>query len=301
MPASLALELVLSSLALAGEPRACEGGGFYVHTFYPQDGYTDVPTDGVVVFTGPQPAPGTLALTVDVDVGGQKLAGTLESVVGDVWVWRKDGAFAADTTYHVFARDEVDIYEFTFTTGDEPAAPPVAVAVGAVKLRQVEHAVIECLQETVCGCVEEQVVDTETRIRAEVSLPAAPEPFGAVNRALIQFAPDAGSFTDADASDGAWPTVGGTNRVHDLGLAGSWPGSEVCVRVSTIDPLGRRADGEAKCVPIGEVNTPPPAEDSEAGCGCAAAGGGLPALVVLVPLSRRSRRRSRRARRAGAA
>ncbi|MBL9102453.1 MAG: hypothetical protein JNL82_15945 [Myxococcales bacterium] len=290
MLASLALELMLSPLALAGEPRACEDGGFAVHTFYPQDGYTDVPTDGVVVFTGSQPAAGASGLTVDVDVGGQKLAGTLEVVAGDVWVWRKDGAFAADTAYHVFARDAVDIYEFTFTTGDEPAAPPVAVAVDEVKLRQVEHAVIECLQETVCGCVEEQVVDTEVRIRADVSLPDAPEPFGAVNRALIQFAPDVGSFTDAGASDGSWPIVGGTSRAHDLGLAGSWPGDEVCVRVSTIDPLGRRADGEAKCVPIGEVNEPPP-EEGEAGCGCAAAGGGLPALVVLVPLMRRRRAR----------
>lgn len=291
------IRLIFASLIIihgtaghAGEAQACtEGDGAHINRVWPAADATDVPIDGVVVIVGGIVGNSGDRLMVEVDVGGQKLAGTLEQTAGDVWVWRNDGPFLPDTTYHVFARGSFDLYDFTFTTGSEPAGPPVAQKVVDLEVMQVRYDITECVMEGLCDCYETKVVDFETRMRADVGLPGAPQPFGEFNRMVVQVATGADSFTEAGGSDFAWPSPALQSRKMDLGLAGSWPGQEVCARISVIDPLGRRADGEATCVPIGEANAPP---EDEAGCGCAATGDATPlALLLAWPLLRRRRAR----------
>lgn len=278
--AVLALALA-PRLAAAAEFRACETGeGFAVQAAWPEPDATDVPTDGIVVIVGTD-LDGLSEPRLGVELEGVALEGALGHVGSGVYVWQ-GAPFMPNTTYRLVSVDLSD--EGTaFTTGTAPAPLPPAPAAVDLELAQVEVEISECLQGLGACCVSSQVVDTELRMRATVTLPDPPAPFAAVNRAIVEVAPEPDFGAGVITSEQPWAEV----VTVELGEAGTWPGDQVCARVSVLDPLDRRVDGEPTCAPIGDVNVVP----DDPGCDCAATDTpGALLLVALVPLLRRRRR-----------
>ncbi|MCB9706766.1 MAG: hypothetical protein H6711_33285 [Myxococcales bacterium] len=288
-----AAPLLAAALALltARPSEACTPGNtaFTLTGNWPKTDAVDVPIDGVVMALGTgdlfELGPEISVFDGDVEVPGS--VGGVESGAR-LHTWRAAEPFAANTIYKV----NISGTTYTFTTGDAPSPEPVASAVGEVTLEQEEVEIRECAQGNGCTCDRWKVVDVETHMRAQVTMPPPADPFGRFNEVEIEVAPGPDQFTGEHRTVALWPSGGQAVSV-EFGIAGTWPSDQVCARATVIDPNDRRAVGEASCEPIGEVNTPPE------GCACAADPGGgdaaLAGLVGLLALASARRRRSAQA------
>ena len=289
--ACLGLALLVAQRPSAA--RACddgEGGPFQLDEAWPADGATDVPTDGVLLFralslAGEYPV-------VAVDLAGVPVDGAVQYWSPGVSLWRATAPFAPDTTYHVAVTGAAGTTELTFTTGHEPAALPAEPILGEVSLEHYRLELRECADAQVtCDCGTWRTLDVEDRMRARVVLPAPPAPFGAFDFVAVELAPGPDQFPAEMVHTQPWPTDGLALEL-DLGLVGTWPSEQVCARAAAIDPVGHRVDGPPVCLPIADINTPPPSSPA-AGCSITPAPAHPLALLFLLALRRRRRQRPR--------
>lgn len=279
----LGLALALCA-AHASEARACDPVPFELVGAWPTDGASDVPIDGVIVFDlRGAPAAGP---DVAVDVAGQPVAGVVTPSQGGLYVWRSDAPLAAAAAHHVV----VEGHEFTFTTGAALAPPPPPLALADLVLERYDLELTDCLVEGECGCVTTEVVGLEQRLRAIVTLPPAPAQFGPHDLAAVALV-DVGDAPARLVQTARWPT-GDLTVAVDFGLPDTWPGDQVCARVSAIDPLGRVTASPALCRPLADItDAPPPEADDPDGCSCAATTAPPPLLALLLLLAFARRRR----------
>ncbi|MEZ4384880.1 MAG: MYXO-CTERM sorting domain-containing protein [Nannocystaceae bacterium] len=269
---------VAAALALApGVAAACSTGEdfvYEVHEAYPADLAVEVPIDAPIAFFGTSNLFGELMVEVaDVEEGA-----IVEGSVGgggQRLFWRPDAPFAPATEYTVHAWTEaenagvqVDM-TFTFTTSAEVAAETAAPEV-ELSLSKWTKSYSECVEPPEIGSCEDcgkyEVVKTEERMRVSVTFAGRPDAeFGRFYSARVRY-----GAAEADVVDGApmvseWWNVPANAQVvsDDLGLVGSWSGDEVCARAVIWDPRDLESKATIVCAPIGDVNVPSPAVDTD--------------------------------------
>lgn len=265
-----ALTLVASaSLSLIpGDAEACSTGEEFERNLTdtsPVDGATDVPLDGVLLFAGDNLGG---ELIVEVSLDGMIVPGVIESL-GPRQLWLADAPLEPESVYEVHAWTEaigenVDAY-LTFTTGTElaPAVQPPEII--ELSVSTYEKVYTKCVTQSEPGdcddCAEEEVTKTEERIRLTVRLAAPPSgPFDRYYRGSIRHGVDAEAVAEGAAHETDWWFDAGDQMelVDDLGLVGTWEGTEVCVRAWNRDPLDNGSEPIVACVDIGDANTPSP-------------------------------------------
>jgi MYXO-CTERM domain-containing protein len=269
---ALALVAPAVVLLLPGDAEACSTGEEFERTLtdtFPLDGATDVPLDGVLLFTGHNLGG---ELRVEVSLDGTIVPGVVDSL-GPRQLWLADAPLEPESVYEVHAWTEaigenVDAY-LTFTTGTElaPAVQPpeiVELSVGTY-----EKVYTKCVAQSEPGdcddCAEEEVTKTEQRIRLTVRLATPPSgPFDRYYRGSIRHGVDAQAVAEGAAHETDWWIDAGDpmTLTDDLGLVGTWEGTEVCVRAENRDPLDNGSEPIVACVDIGDANTPIPDDDT---------------------------------------
>jgi len=329
--ALITLPLLTTTLVVC-EVEACSLPiGFTIEHVYPEADAADVPIDGVIVLMGwgyTSDAP-----QVSVMLGAVPVTGEVTQPHGDRYVWRSAVPLEPDTVYTVHVETDaktdvdVDIIDFQFTTGSAPAPALAAPMLASAVVEGVEVELKECIEPGVEGdcedCYEYKVIGAEQRMRliAEIAAPAGP--FVGFHVGRLAYGSDPGNL---DLSATQSEPVGGGVVVHtiDLGVAGSWPSEQVCMRPELQGPVGPAVQGEISCVDISEINQEPIVapttgdsvdtgdsesagesessdDDSEGpnhlgekgeGCGCRSDGGASwSGLLVLLGLTRIRRRR----------
>lgn len=270
---ALAAFVIISYAVLPAEARACSTGEDFEHTLadtVPADGDVDAPIDGVVMFRGKNLGDG---LFVEVTRDGVLVPGTVESL-GDRQLWLADAPLDPQTVYEVHAWTDtigqnIDAY-LSFTTGSSSAPSLGVPQIADISVTRYEDVKTKCVAPPEPGscddCGEEEITSVEERIMLTVRLAEPPDgPFGAFYRANIRHGVDEQDVADGAAYVGTWwedPQME-LKLTDDLGPVGSWEGDEVCVRASTLDPLGNESEPVVACIPIGDVNVPSPEQPGD--------------------------------------
>ena len=256
---------LLTTTLVVCEVEACSPPyGFTIEHVYPEADAADVPIDGVIALVGwgyTSDAP-----QVSVMLGAVPVVGEVTQPHGDRYVWRSAVPLEPDTMYTVHVETDamsdvdVDIIDFQFTTGSAPAPALTAPMLASAVAEGVEVDLKECIEpgdEGDCeDCYEYKVTGVEQRMRliAEVTAPAGP--FVGFHIGRLAYGSDPGNL---DLSATQSEPAGGGAVVHtiDLGIAGSWPSEQVCMRPELQGPVGPEVQGEISCIDISEINQPP--------------------------------------------
>lgn len=263
--ALLVLPLMATTLA-SREAQACSPlTGFSIHQTFPEVDATDVPIDGVVVLVGE--GWDSDAATVEVRLGDVVVAGELTMITTDRYVWRSSAPLEPNTAYtaHITSSPVYDTdlpgeFDLEFTTGSETAPKLMDAVLASSSVEGFEREIKECVVEGDLGscsaCDEWKVVAVEDRMRVVAEIAAPGGPFAGFHGGRLHFGPDADT-QEFDAMEFEPAEGGAVVHVIDLGIAGTWPSEQVCVRPEVEDPRGVLVQGEVSCLDIGEVNQPP--------------------------------------------
>lgn len=258
--------LLLPALAPRQADACSPSIGFTISEVYPAAGESVVPTDGVIVVAGESWSKETMS--IEVRLAGELVEGTLTGPALNRYVWRASAPLLPDTQYAVHIEAEgdvgVDVRDFEFTTGAEPAPAPSAPQEPEVRVEAYEQEIRECVVKGDAGecgaCLESKVVAVESRMRMVVSVDAPSWPFDGFYGSTVR---SGWTATALDATSGTLHQSGiGESMEHtiDLGLAGSWEGDQACAQIDIVDPLGQSASSAVECVDITGINVVPDAE-----------------------------------------
>ena len=261
------LVLPLMAMALVSrEAQACSPpSGFTIHHTFPAADATDVPIDGVIVLVGEGWDP--LAATVELRLGDVVVAGEMTMITTDRYVWRSDAPLEPGSAYTAritsFPEYDSDVpaeFDLKFTTGLVAAPEMMPVMLASSSADGFEREITECVEEAGMGecfdCNEWKVVGVEQRIRLLAQIAAPGGAFAGFHAGRLAYGPDADTleFTARQFE----PAEGGNIGLSaDLGLAGTWPSGQVCVRPEVEDPRGDIVQGEVSCLDIAEINQTP--------------------------------------------
>jgi MYXO-CTERM domain-containing protein len=259
--------------------------GFSIHQTFPAADATDVPVDGVIVLVGE--GWDSDAATVELRLGDVVVAGELTMLNPGRYVWRSaaplepNSAYTAHiTSQPVYDSDVPGEFDLQFTTGPAAAPELMAAVLASSSADGFEREVKECVVEGGMGdcsdCAEYKVTGVEHRMRLLAQIAAPGGAFAGFHAGRIAFGPDADTLELGSTQ--FEPVEGGNIALSaDLGLAGTWPSGQVCVRPEVEDPRGDIVQGEVSCLDISEINQPPiegptTGEDESSGEGSGSSG-----------------------------
>jgi MYXO-CTERM domain-containing protein len=268
--AMLVLPLMATTLAFR-EAQACSPlTGFSIHHTFPAADATEVPVDGVVVLVGE--GWDSDAATVEVRLGDVVVAGELTMIDPTRYVWRAEAPLEPNSAYtaHITSSPVHDSdvpgeLDLQFTTGPAAAPELMSAALASSSVDGFEREFNECVDEAgmgECGsCNEYKVTGVEHRMRLLAQIAAPGGPFAGFHTGRIAFGPDADTL-ELGATRFEPVEGGNIGLSADLGIAGTWPSDQVCMRPEVEDPRGGIVQGEVSCLDIGEVNQPAVEEPS---------------------------------------
>lgn len=278
-----ALFLGAASLASSAQAQSCSNDTV-VHTSYPADGATGVPTNAPLYIYGPELDVASSDVTL-LDASGEVVMIELQAADGGLLV---DAFLGLDpsTTYELTVTQGGEAWSASFTTGAGPATP-VQLAAPDVEVSVIDHTLGDCgVVSAICviGTVSARRT-LEVLIGDEVvSLGADPEPAYTASTARLS----SNGCIEVRVREPGGITSATTRLCDDdvgrFELAANAPAPTSCQPYARVEP---DAEGDSGSSDSGGCTM-------GAARGAAGAGGFVLGLFALLATCRRSARRGRR-------